>query len=120
MPHETIAARARHCQAFAQGRMSRPAHSVTIRSAVSIYNWLVERTDPELPRFSDIGRLVLDAGDAYRVELAVAWLERQRMLTRHYSRGDGRYRHHAIRIAATGQVFKTAGCPFDPPLRARP
>jgi hypothetical protein len=27
--------------------MSRPAHSVTIRSAVSIYNWLVERTDPE-------------------------------------------------------------------------
>jgi hypothetical protein len=59
---------------------------------------------------------VLDAGDAYRVELAVAWLERQRMITRHYSRGDGRYRHHPIRIAATGQVFKTAGCPFDPPL----
>jgi hypothetical protein len=63
---------------------------------------------------------VLDAGDAYRVELAVAWLERQRMITRHYSRGDGRYRHHAIRIAATGQVFKTAECPFDPPLKGRP
>ena len=34
--------------------------------------------------------------------------------------GRLRYRHHAIRIAANGQVFKTAGCPFDPPLKGRP
>jgi len=100
--------------------MSRPAHSDTIRSGVSIYNWLVERTDPELPRFSDIGRLVPDAGAAYRVVLAIAWLERQRMITRRSGQGDGRYRHHAIRIAATGQVFKTSGCLFDPPLKVPP
>ncbi len=98
----------------------KPPHPDTVLAAIGTYNWLLDRTDPELPQHSYICRVVQNAGDVGRLRLAFGWLRRQRLITQREGSTTGARSHRAIRIVATGQVFKTPGCPFDPPLLPRP
>ena len=87
--------------------------SWTHRAAMVFYEWLVVRTDEELPRLHEIGVMLPETIDPYRLAHAIRWLAKQEMIDLGHKRG-----HYVIRVRSTERVYYTAGCPFELPDRA--
>ena len=98
-----------------------PATSPAARNSRvnQVATWLLEylgqRESDVLPHLRAFEHLYPGMVSLYTIDQAFRLLVRQSAITRrtgtrHIGRG-----HAAVRIIATGRVFRTDGCPFDPP-----
>lgn len=84
--------------------------SWTHRAAMLFYEWLVERKDAELPRLHEIGVMLPETIDPYRLAHGIEWLAKQKMIDKARNRN-----HYIIRVRSTGRVYQTAGCQLELP-----
>lgn len=80
-----------------------------------LLQWLADRETEILPRMRVIAGFCPEPVHSTRIDTELRWLVKEGLITR---RTGGRRElrgHAAIRVVASGRVFKTSGCPFEPP-----
>jgi len=83
--------------------------------AAWLLDWLAARETDTLPRLMALAGICPIASSHYTIDAALRLLVTRGMIKRRTGTRSEDRGHGAIRITATGRVFKTSGCPFDPP-----
>jgi hypothetical protein len=94
--------------------MTTSDRSWTHRAAMVFYEWLVVRTDEELPRLHEISVMLPETIDPYRLAHSIRWLAKQAMIDLCHKRG-----HYIIRVHSTSRTYRTVDCPFDLPKNGK-
>jgi hypothetical protein len=90
----------------------------TLRTAEALYEWLLDRTEADLPNCSAIGSIIAQRmtfrPDAYRVHQALLWLARNSMILLRTTSAHQHIRGPMIiRLSyfRGDRLFLTPGCP---------
>lgn len=95
---------------------ARPARNTMVNEVAGwLLEWLAARETDDLPVIKTLETLYPGIASGYTIDQAFRLLVRQGAVTRRTGTRMVGKGHAAVRVIATGRVFRTQGCPFQPP-----